>query len=261
MNRNPNEYEIGGMVRGCDGVLLRRARVVVWWRHICDRRELAAGETSKHGRYPLRYRIPEDTPKPLLINVETLSEYLHSPLLSGVTAAQPILEIDLNFVPHDQSEWAVLARSIEQFLNGLTLAELTENTTHHDISFLSAELGKTIKVATRVALSARLEAAFKIPAPAFYSFLRQKVPATLPSSLLDASQNFKLIDALIQSVSSMIFGLSAEVQTQTLTPAVALDLIGSQFTQQIPELVTQLETPRATDLLNHPYLVGSATLG
>jgi hypothetical protein len=261
MDSNPNEYEINGIVRGRHGDLLHKARVVVWWQQIRDRKELAAGETSEHGRYQLRYRVPEDAAQPLLIVVEALSEYLDGPLFSGVTAAQPTLTVDLNFEPHDESEWAVLVRSIEPFLNGLTLAGLTESTTHQDMSFLAAELGKAPEVVMRVALSARLESAFKIPAPAFYAFLRQKVPATLPSPLLDASQNFTLIDALIQSVASMIFGLSAQVQTQALTAAVALDLIGAQFTPQIPQIVTELQALRTTDLLNQPYLVGSATLG
>ena len=112
----------------------------------------------------------------------------------------------------------------------------------------------------RVAVSARLEAAFKIPAPAFYAFLRQQVPAALPSPLLDASQNFTLIAPLVQRIGSLIFSLSAQVQTQTLTAAVALDLIGPQFTTQIPQLVSQLQALHTTDLLNQPYLVGNTTL-
>jgi hypothetical protein len=76
MDSNPNEYEINGIVRGRHGDLLHKARVVVWWQQIRDRKELAAGETSEHGRYQLRYRVPEDAAQPLLIVVEALSEYL-----------------------------------------------------------------------------------------------------------------------------------------------------------------------------------------
>ena len=119
-----------------------------------------------------------------------------------------MLEIDLSFEPPDQSEWATLVRSIEPLLDGLTLSELVENSTHQDISFLAQELGKSTEAVMRVAVSARLEAAFKIPAPAFYAFLRQRVPAALPSPLLDASQNFTLIAPLVQSIASLIFGLS-----------------------------------------------------
>src|ERR1700728_5459663 len=141
MDAKPNEYEVSGTVRGRSGEPLHNARIVVWWQQIRDRRELAAGETSEHGRYHLRYRVPEDAPQPLLVIVEALSEYLDTPLFSAITEAKPTLTIDLNFEPHDESEWAVLVRSLQPFLNGLTLAALTESTTHQDISFLAAELG------------------------------------------------------------------------------------------------------------------------
>ena len=260
MSEQKQDYEISGLVTGRDGDLLRNARVVVWWQQIRERRELAAGETSEHGRYHLRYRIPEDAPKPLQIVVEALSEYLDVPLFSQQTAAQKSLVINLSLEPADQSEWATLIRSIEPFLDGLTLAELVENTKHHDISFLATETAGSADAIMRVAVSARLESAYKIPGPAFYAFLRQNVPAALPASLLDASQNFDLIDVLVQSVASMIFGLSAAVQTQTLTAAIALDLIGPQFTSQIGQLVTELQSRQAADLLGQTYLVGSATL-
>ena len=113
----------------------------------------------------------------------------------------------------------------------------------------------------RVAVSARLHLAYKVSAAAFYAFLRQGVPSGLPSPLLDASQNFTLIDSLVQSIGSLIFALTADVQTRTLTSAIALNLIGAQFTPLIPQIVNELQALRTTDLLNQPYLVGSATLG
>ena len=260
MDQKEKVYEIRGTVRGRNGDPLRGARVAVWWQHIRERKELVAGETSEQGRYHLSYKLPENAPQPLLLVVEALSEHLDVPLFSPLTQAQPDLEIDLNFEPPDQSEWATLVRSIEPLLDGLKLSELVENSTHQDISFLSQELRKSTEVVMRVAVSARLDTAFKIPAPAFYAFLRQRVPAALPSPLLDASQNFTLIAPLMQSIASLIFGLSAQVQTQTLTAAVALDLIGPQFTKQIPQLVSELQALHTTDLLNQAYLVGNATL-
>jgi hypothetical protein len=126
------------------------------------------------------------------------------------------LDIDLNFETPDQSEWTLLVRSIEPSLDGLKLSDLVENSTNQDISFLATQVGKSTEVVMRAAVSARLDTAFKIPAAAFYAFLRQQVPATLPSPLLDASQNFTLIDTLGQNIGSLIFGLSAQVQTRSL---------------------------------------------
>jgi len=254
-------YEIHGVVTGKHGEPLHGARVVVWRQHIRERHELAAGQTNEDGRYHLRYEVPSEAGAPILILVEALSEYLDSPLYSQLTNAAADLEIDLHLDPKDQSEWATLLRALEPLLEGIPLAELVENSTHQDISFLAQELRKDTETIMRVAVAARLEQAFKVPAPAFYAFLRQHVPAALPSPLLDASQNFTLIDPLVQRIGSLIFALSAQIETTTLTAAISLDLIGTQYTKDIPAWVNDLETMHTTDLLNQPYLVGNTTLG
>ena len=261
MDEKGKVYEIHGSVRGRKNEPLYGARVVVWWQHIRQRKKLASGETSEQGRFHLKYKVPKNVPLPLLLVVEARSEHLDAPLVSPLTQAQPALEINLNLEVPDQSEWATLMASIKPLLGRLKLSELAEDATHQDISFLARELSKSTEVVMRVAISARLEAAFKIPAPAFYAFLRQRVPASLPSPLLDASQNFTAIAALVQSIGSLIFALSAGVQQSTLTAAVALDLIGAQFTPLIPDFVKQLQAARTIDLLNQPYLGGNATLG
>jgi hypothetical protein len=153
-----------------------------------------------------------------------------------------------------------LVRAMEPVLDGLKLSDLVEDKAHHDISFLASELKQNTEVLMRIAVAARLESAFKISAQVFYAFLRQQIPSSLPSPLLDASQNFTLIAPLVQSIASQIFALSPQVQTQTITAAIATDLIDPRFTKQIPELVAALQALATTDLLNQPYLVGSATL-
>jgi hypothetical protein len=261
MASDEKAYVIHGTVTGHNGRPLDRARVVVWWQHIRKREELAAGETSERGHYHLSYRIPEHAPLPVLLVVEARSEHLAQPLVSPLTQAQQTLVVNLSYEPPDQSEWTTLVRAIEPLLEGLTLGELVENASHHDISFLARELGQSTEVIMRIAVSARLHLAYKVSAAAFYAFLRQRVPSSLPSPLLDASQNFTLIDSLVQSIGSQIFALTADVQTRTLTSAVALNLIGAQFTPLIPQIVNELQALRTTDLLNQPYLVGSSTLG
>ncbi len=260
MDENGKTYEIHGMVTGLHGRPLRGARVVVWWQQIRERKEMAAAETSENGRYHLRYRVSENAPQPLLLIVEALSEFLDKPLFSPLTKAQPDLTVDLALEPLDQSEWATLKRSMGPLLDDLKLGDLVENGTHQDISFLASELGKSTETIMRVAVAARLETAFKLPAEAFYAFVRQHIPAALPSPLLDASQNFTLIGPLIQQIGSLIFALSAEVQKQALTSGIALDLIGSQFTGRIADWLAQLQALRSTDLLNQPYLVGNTSL-
>ncbi len=261
MEKQKNIYAVSGTVTGREGLPLHEARVVIWWQHMRDRRELAAGATSESGKYSLRFEVPENAPQPLLLLVEAISEHLDAPLLSPLTPAQQKLVVNLSFEAPDQSEWTKLVRAIQPQLEGVKLSELVENSTHQDLSFLAQELNTNAEVIMRVAVSARLEASFQIPAPAFYAFLRQQIPSALPTPLLDASQNFTLIDPLVQSIGSLIFGLSSATQTQTLTSAIALDYIGQQYTPQIAQIVSELQAHYTTDLLNQPYLVGSTTLG
>jgi hypothetical protein len=253
-------YRIKGTVRGEAQELLPDARVVVWWQRMRTRAELVAGHTSRHGDYHLTYRLPRHAPRPVLLVVEALSERLQAPLCSPPTEAQPELEVDLRLTAPDDSEWATLCEAVEPLLDGVGLGELVEDSSHQDIAFLARELRTTIEAVMRLTVSARLEATFGLPAPAFYAFLRQRVPAALPSPLLEASDEFSLIDPLVQSIGSSIFSLPAQTQTQTLTAAVALDLIGPQFTAEIPRIVEELQARRTTDLLEQPYLVGKTTL-
>ena len=261
MGDDDKAYEVHGRVTGPAGRPASGADVSVWWQHIRRRVQLASGNADDDGCYRLKYSVEENTLQPVLILVEASSGHLTAPIFSPLTEAQPDLLLDLYAEQPDESEWATFLRSIDPLLEGLKLTDLVENTDLQDITFLARELKTDTETIMRIAVSARLEAAFSIPAPAFYAFLRQHVPSGLPSPLLDASQNFTLIDALVHSIASMIFSLSADVEQHTLTAAVANGLIGPQYTAQISKIVSQLQALHTTDLLNQPYLIGKATLG
>jgi hypothetical protein len=255
------EYKVHGTITNADGRELSGAEVIVWWQRIRERVQLVVGRASEEGHYHLRYHPPDDAPGKLLIVVEAHSARLHTPLESSLTEAQPDLQIDLEEQPLDRSEFTVLLRAIEQQLGKLSLLDLVENDVHHDISFLAQETGNSTEQIMRVVVAARLRAAFDIPAAAFYAFLRLGVPSALPSPLLDASQDFTLIDPLVQRIASLIFALSQEVQKSTLETAIQQQLVSQSLEEQIPDILAQFHTHHATSTLDQPYLVGKTTLG
>lgn len=254
-------FEVYGVVTGIGGKAISGARIIVSRQLIRERLSLAEGLTSKEGRYRLRYTPPKDTPGQLLLVVEAHSRHLREPLTSPLTTANPSLQIDLGAEPVDQSEFTTMMRAIHPLLDRLPLLDVVENAQHQDISFLAREMGKSTEQIMRVVVAARLESVYSIGAAAFYAFLRQNVPSALPKPLLDASDDFTLIDALVQNIGSLILALSADVQRSTLTAAVALDIIGPESTARIPRIVSQLQALRSTDLLNQPYQVGNVALG
>src|SRR6266566_1248895 len=255
------QYLVHGTITEVSGKELSGADIIVWWQRMRKRVQLGKGRTSEEGGYRIGYRLPEDVLGQVLIVVEVRSKRLHAPLESPLTPAQPDLQIDLAARPRDTSEFATLLSVIKPQLERIPLLDVVENAQHHDVSFLAQETGKSAEEIMLIVLAARLEAAYSIPAAAFYAFLRQRVPAALPSPLLDASQNFTLIDALVARVASLIFSLSADVQSRALTAAVSRNLIGPELGAQIAELVSQLQALRTTDLLNQPYLIRKASLG
>ncbi len=204
-------WHVHGTVTEGTGAPVDGAEVRLFWQQIRSRNELARGRTSEAGRYHLHYDMAEEAPQPVLVVVEVRAGDV-APVDSALTTAGPEVQIDVVLQPADTSEWGELTAKAARFLGSLTLTEVVEDSEHSDISFLARELNVSTEAIMRLAVSARLEASFQLPAASFYAFLRQQVPAALPRPLLEASDGFTLIDALVASIASMIFGLDAATQ-------------------------------------------------
>jgi Tc toxin complex TcA C-terminal TcB-binding domain/Neuraminidase-like domain/Salmonella virulence plasmid 28.1kDa A protein len=239
---------------------LSHADVRLWQRRLRDRTLLGQTKASEEGRYEIRAQWPEEGPGKVLLNLEANTDRLKTPIESGLIEAQPHLEIDLQQPPSDPSDYGLLRRAIDNQRGQVPITELVESDEHQDISFLSTEIGRTKEEIVRVVVAARLEEAYDVAAAAFFAFLHQQVPSGLPNPLLDATANFTLVDQLVQRIASLIFGLSAATQTQTLETAVIKNLIEPALQAQIPDIVTALQSQHTSDLLGQPYLVGKTTL-
>jgi hypothetical protein len=254
-------YLVHGTVTGADGTAVAEAEIGVNWQHIRSRIPLATGRTRADGSYSVNYRPPANPPARVLIVVEARGSNLRTPLESALVEAAPDLQIDLRADVIDESEYATLVAGIKPLLDKLEMTDLVENDEHQDLSFLARELDKTVEDITLVALAARLEAAFDVPGAVLYAFLRLRVPSGMPSPLLDATDRFTLIEALVQRLGSLIFGLTADLQERTLLSAIDQGLIGPQYKTQVPKLVEMLQARRRVDVLKQPYVVGKASLG
>lgn len=261
MSKHEEPYSIHGSLTDAQGKELSGADVMVWWRRIREPLLLANGRADEEGKYHFHYQPPDDAPGRVLINVEVRSPRLETRLQSAPTEAKPELQIDLHAVPRDRSEYSFLLASIVPLLDGLPLTDVVESDEHKDLSFLAQETGKSTEQILRVVICARMEEAYKVPAPAFFAFLRQQIPSSLPKPLIDATAGFTLVEGLVQHIATLLFALSPDLQTSTLQTAINQGLIATSYRKQIPGIVQQLQSHRATDLLAQPYLVGKAGLG
>src|SRR5487761_1588213 len=261
MEEHDRSYRLQGRVTNSDGREISHAEITVWWQRIRERIPLGEARTTEEGFYEVRYRPPEDAPGKVLVVVEAIGSSLAAPLLSQPTPAAPKLTINLSEQPQDSSKYAALLRALLPLLGGLSLTGIVEDSSHQDLSFLSTETGRSQEEIMQVCVAARLEAAFQIAAAGFYAFLAQHVPPTLPSSLLDASDEFSLIDALVAQVCQQIANQDANVQSAALATAVTRNIVGPQMGKQAAQIVQQLQSLRQTQMLSSPYLTGKTTLG
>ena len=261
MNAEESRYHVHGVVTNADGKEASRVEVILWWQRIRGRVRLADGKASEEGAYSLRYRMPDDAPGKVLLVVEAKGGKLLKSIESAQTAAAPDLTVNLTAPPQDPSQYGKLLNSVTPLLQDVELLGVVENDAHQDISFLAAETGNPKEQIMRLVLSAHLEQAFKITAPSWFAFLVLRVPASLPPSLLDASQKFTLIDVLVQHISALVAGVDSTTQTTTLQSAVKTSIVPETISTQIADIVAQLQALRQSNLLGNPYQAGKTTLG
>ncbi len=258
--RERRHISVHGTVTDAAGKPVEGAEVALFRQRLRTRDRMANGTSTDDGRYRLEFTLPDDAPGQLLVVAEARSERLVAPIESMPTPVSADTVINLAEPLNDPSLYGALLRTSTLLLNGLSLLDVVENGDHQDISFLANATGRSKEQIMQLAVASRLEHAFSVPAAAWYAFLSARVPASLPASLLDAAQNFSLIDALVSRVGALIAGLDAAQQTSTLANALQQNVVGSDIGKQIPDLVTHLQALRTANLLNNPYLAGKTSL-
>ncbi len=249
---------VHGRLTDQDGRELSHAAVRLFRERMRTREILGEGRASEEGHYSLEVEWPEAGPGKVLLRVEAARDDLRRPLESALVEAESVLEVDLQEPPSDPSEFGILHRAIVLQLERLPLTDVVETDEHHDISFLSQEIGRTPEEIMRVAVAARLSSGYEISVAAFYAFLRLHVPSGLPTPLLDAAAGFQLVDPLVQRIAGLIFALPPETQTQALETAIAESLI--EPIDSVAQVVAAMQAHRTTNLLDQPYLIGKTPL-
>jgi hypothetical protein len=221
MQRHERSFRISGRVLNSQNREASDAVVRVLWQRLRGAVQLAEVHADEEGRYEAHYRVPDDAPGKVLIVVEASGGGLRDVLRSALTKAADGLVINLTEQPEDTSAYAMLLGAITPLLEHVPITALVEDDAHHDLTFLSQETGRSAEQIMQLCVSARLAEAHGIAAPCFYAFLVQRIPANLPRSLLDASQEFSLIDALLAQVAQLIANQQAETQLAALKSAIA----------------------------------------
>ncbi|MEQ1575687.1 MAG: Tc toxin subunit A, partial [Vicinamibacterales bacterium] len=243
-----------GVVRAPDGRPLAGLLVRAYDKNLRSEDSLGESVTDAEGRYEIRYRStqPKQAPKghaDLRIAVcDPAGEEIATSDVHFNAPADVVIDVTVPAAGRGPSEYERHLDALKPAQQGLSLAELTEDAEHQDVTFLTGETGierDHIKCLVRAARAAAARpslpaatARTALPTEIFYGLFRQGLPTSLDELWTEP------VDALITA----------------LRLSIEQNIIPSAISAQIPVARQYFELARAAHLLQ-PIVNGPASLG
>ena len=204
------------------------ALVRVVWPRLRDELVLAEVRTGQRGEFRVELKLPDDVPTDARVHVVALAASTTTTRPDGPargsrtrrpakpagddgvpqarTSALPLDELvglTLRLTSAQRDEHSRLMTQARASLGGIRFEELRADDKQQDISRLAAMLGTPPEAAMGLVMAARVAERLDLPEPAVHALLADGASG-LPSSLLDASDGFAMIDALTAHVADAI---------------------------------------------------------
>ncbi len=246
----PGSFVVKGLARYPHGALLVGAVVKAFDKDLRSEELLGETLTDKSGHYEIAYsaekfRRAEKASADLIVRAydKQGKELAASGILFNAPA---VAEVDLvvgNQAYRGPSEYELLLKAIAPLLQGLSPADLIEDETHQDISFLAGETGHERQHIELLAEAARLARPCGIPVEAFYGWFREGLPHGLEA--LERTGRSLLESALERAVTNNIipeYLLDKRVQFIERLQAYAAERVFKDQDGVKPSLGQLLET-------------------
>ena len=166
------------------------------------------------------------------------SEVASSPILFNAGAEETVDLVIGGEAYRGPSEYEQLVDELTPLLQELSLAELTEDEEHQDITFLSGETGRDPLHIDLLIKAHGLMQTTEVQAEVFYGFFREDLPTALPALLAQ----------------------SPDVQRQGLLRAASNNIIPPRFGEQADTILDQLKRLIVKQAFEPQAEVGRATL-
>ncbi|WP_290777949.1 neuraminidase-like domain-containing protein [Arenimonas sp.] len=272
-------YFASGQVLDPDGRPVPDILVTAIWPRLRGEQQLAEGRTDARGAFKLALKIPADAPVSMRARVCALAAVNEpkpgskartrksgqggEPLPQACSEVLPVAELEdltLRLAPLENDEHSAFLARLAPALGKMPLADLVEDDQHGDIAFLAAELSISSEVIMRLVVAERVADRLKIPAAVVYGFLRLGVPAGLPQPLLEASDRFKMIDALVAHIGDRLVALDEPLLATTLKRSFGGRIIPSSLAPSSDMLLARFAALREARSLDAPFGTGKTVL-
>ncbi len=162
-----------------------------------------------------------------------------------------------------KSEYERLMGAVTPVLAGKALKDVEESQAKQEITHLALSSGVATESVMRLVLVHQAAAALADAATgpdALYAFVGQNLPPGLPSDLIGSTEDWTVIDALVERTVRGIVFMEAELQESTLETAAQQNLIPIGTVRNKAQALAALAAKRQTFALEKPILVGNGSL-
>jgi hypothetical protein len=195
--------------------------------------------TDKTGAYRLTYKAGELEPQDkgaadVLVRVFGDEDKLLGQSSVFFNAGTP-LEADINLSPVPYlgpSEFESALEAVRTVAGNVPLWEITEDSSHQDITFLTDKTGLSQAVVSALAMAFRFEKSARVSAVAYYALLRQgpaqnalKQPAAAAPSLSFEAQAKQAFSTLMsEPIATLMASIKGAIAANVIPYAVTVDL-------------------------------------
>ncbi|GFJ82142.1 neuraminidase-like domain-containing protein [Phytohabitans houttuyneae] len=227
--------------------------------------------TTGSGFYDIPYTPPLDpatkqwrSPYHLLVKVVDAA----NTVLDQKVLFNPTRIAWVNFVQGSQpyrgaSEFEQRLAAVTRVTGSLALHDLEETGTAQEITHVAVNTGLSVNDVMRLVIADRVAAeiaAAPVDTAAVYAFIRQNLPPSLPSDLMQSTQQWTLVDQVTERVASGLVFLEPGLLAEAFDNAVRENYIPVSTALGRDAVLAALAEARERFLLEKPILVGDGTL-
>ncbi|UVI32917.1 Tc toxin subunit A-related protein [Paenibacillus spongiae] len=238
-------------------------KVQLYEKSIRGEKLLGEQKSLANGFYDLKYDPPMNGKQVKPVVVKLIDP--HGNVLKTETIANPGNVAWVNYTEGNlpyvgSSEVEILTKALKPELGELKLEQLEESAVHQDLTYLAKHTGKSADDIMKLALASRMGAKSGLAPDVCYAFLRQNLPVSLPGALIESTQQWQLIDRLVDNTLAGVIFMEEALQKQAIESAIRSNYVPRTWLANLDAVIAQLNQLRTAYALNSANLSGNASL-
>ena len=265
-------YHVRGSVRDELWQGMAGVTVQIWEKRVSgEGAQLAERRTGSNGFFDIPYDPPREVankqikqPFHLRIKaVDATNNEIGSKLLFNPTQIAWT-----NFTKGEQpyrgtSEFQTRMTAVSKAMGTGHVADLVETAANHQISQAAQAAELLPEDVMRLVLAHRVATRLNHPplgAEACYAYIAQNLPSTLPGDLIDSTEEWELIDPLVDLATNGLVFMDDDLKALAFDNAITLNLMPIAVGLQKDAVLSALAQLKQTYALEKPILVGNGSL-